>query len=117
MTMTHTLETVEVDIAYDAQGPQPTADGLAPLFMIGQPMTPAPSLRWRRTSPIAHWPPQAIHRKVGSSVGSLLPHLPLHVDAPISRRAWNRQWARPALVPPLAGPPAHGAASRVRLAV
>jgi hypothetical protein len=54
MTMTHTLETVEVDIAYDAQGPQPTADGLAPLFMIGQPMTPAPSLRWRRTSPIAH---------------------------------------------------------------
>jgi pimeloyl-ACP methyl ester carboxylesterase len=32
------LETTEVDIAYDVRGPLPTADGRAPLFMIGQPM-------------------------------------------------------------------------------
>jgi pimeloyl-ACP methyl ester carboxylesterase len=35
---THTLETTEVDIVYDVQGPLPTADGRPPLFMIGQPM-------------------------------------------------------------------------------
>jgi pimeloyl-ACP methyl ester carboxylesterase len=35
---THTLETAEADIVYDVQGPLPTADGLPPLFMIGQPM-------------------------------------------------------------------------------
>src|SRR4249920_1139617 len=39
MTTTHTLETAEVDIAYDVCGPLPTADGRPPLFMIGQPMT------------------------------------------------------------------------------
>ena len=38
MTMTHTLETPEVDIVYDVRGPLPTADGRPPLFMIGQPM-------------------------------------------------------------------------------
>ncbi len=38
MTMTHVLETAEVDIAYDVRGPLPTADGRPPLFMIGQPM-------------------------------------------------------------------------------
>lgn len=35
---THTLETLEVDIAYDVHGPLPTGDGRPPLFMIGQPM-------------------------------------------------------------------------------
>jgi pimeloyl-ACP methyl ester carboxylesterase len=39
MTTTHrTLETAEVDLAYDVDGPLPTADGRPPLFMIGQPM-------------------------------------------------------------------------------
>jgi pimeloyl-ACP methyl ester carboxylesterase len=38
MTTTHTLETSEVDLAYDVCGPLPTADGRPPLFMIGQPM-------------------------------------------------------------------------------
>jgi pimeloyl-ACP methyl ester carboxylesterase len=38
MTRTYTLETAEVDIVYDVQGPLPTADGRPPLFMIGQPM-------------------------------------------------------------------------------
>jgi pimeloyl-ACP methyl ester carboxylesterase len=38
MTTTHTLETAEVDIAYDVRGPLPTADGRPPLFMIAQPM-------------------------------------------------------------------------------
>ena len=35
---THTLATTEADIAYDVEGPLPTADGRPPLFMIGQPM-------------------------------------------------------------------------------
>jgi pimeloyl-ACP methyl ester carboxylesterase len=35
---THILETAEVDIAYDVDGPLPAADGRPPLFMIGQPM-------------------------------------------------------------------------------
>ncbi|MFZ0995286.1 MAG: alpha/beta hydrolase [Candidatus Dormiibacterota bacterium] len=35
---TCTLETAQADIAYDVQGPLPTADGRPPLFMIGQPM-------------------------------------------------------------------------------
>jgi pimeloyl-ACP methyl ester carboxylesterase len=39
MTTTRTLETVEADIAYDVDGPLPTADGRSPLLMIGQPMT------------------------------------------------------------------------------
>ena len=34
---THTLDTAEADIVYDVQGPLPTADGRAALFMIGQP--------------------------------------------------------------------------------
>src|SRR5919106_2513684 len=38
MTTTHTLETAEADIAYDAHGPLPTAGGRQPLFMIAQPM-------------------------------------------------------------------------------
>jgi pimeloyl-ACP methyl ester carboxylesterase len=38
MTITRTLETPEVDIAYDVRGPLPTADGRPPLLMIGQPM-------------------------------------------------------------------------------
>jgi pimeloyl-ACP methyl ester carboxylesterase len=38
MKTTHTLETAEVDIAYDVWGPLPTDDGRPPLFMIGQPM-------------------------------------------------------------------------------
>src|SRR5436190_10622967 len=38
MTMTHMLETDEVDLTYDVRGPLPTADGRPPLFMIGQPM-------------------------------------------------------------------------------
>jgi pimeloyl-ACP methyl ester carboxylesterase len=39
MTTTHILETAEADIAYDVDGPLPTADGRPPLVMIGQPMT------------------------------------------------------------------------------
>jgi pimeloyl-ACP methyl ester carboxylesterase len=35
---THTLDTAEAAIVYDVEGPLPTADGRAPLFMIGQPM-------------------------------------------------------------------------------
>jgi pimeloyl-ACP methyl ester carboxylesterase len=38
MTTTHLLDTAEVDLAYDVDGPLPTADGRPPLFMIGQPM-------------------------------------------------------------------------------
>ena len=38
MTTTHMLETTEAGIAYDVDGPPPTADGRPPLFMIGQPM-------------------------------------------------------------------------------
>jgi pimeloyl-ACP methyl ester carboxylesterase len=38
MTTTHVLETAEVDIAYDVDGPLPTSDGRPPLFMIAQPM-------------------------------------------------------------------------------
>ena len=38
MTTTHTLQTAEADIAYDVDGPLPTADGRPPLVMIGQPM-------------------------------------------------------------------------------
>jgi pimeloyl-ACP methyl ester carboxylesterase len=38
MTTTHILDTAEAEIAYDVHGPLPTADGRAPLFMIGQPM-------------------------------------------------------------------------------
>jgi pimeloyl-ACP methyl ester carboxylesterase len=38
MTTTHTLETAEVDLAYDLHGPLPAAAGRPPLFMIGQPM-------------------------------------------------------------------------------
>ncbi|MFC5182878.1 alpha/beta fold hydrolase [Actinomadura harenae] len=36
---TNTLETPEVDLVHDVQGPLPTADGRPPLFLIGQPMT------------------------------------------------------------------------------
>src|SRR5881275_2695038 len=39
MTTTHILRTAEADIAYDVDGPLPTADGRPPLLMIGQPMT------------------------------------------------------------------------------
>jgi len=35
---TQTLETPEVDLAYDIHGPLPTAGGRPPLLMIGQPM-------------------------------------------------------------------------------
>lgn len=35
---TQILETAEADLAYDVEGPLPTADGRPPLFMIGQPM-------------------------------------------------------------------------------
>jgi pimeloyl-ACP methyl ester carboxylesterase len=38
MTTTLLLETPDVDIAYDVDGPLPTADGRPPLVMIGQPM-------------------------------------------------------------------------------
>jgi pimeloyl-ACP methyl ester carboxylesterase len=38
MSPMHTLETPEVDIAYDVHGPLPSADGRPLLFMIGQPM-------------------------------------------------------------------------------
>ena len=38
MTTMQVLETAEVDIAYDVDGPLPAADGRAPLLMIGQPM-------------------------------------------------------------------------------
>ncbi|MGH3759372.1 alpha/beta fold hydrolase [Actinophytocola sp.] len=38
MKTTHTLETAEVDIAYDVYGPRPAAGARPPLFMIGQPM-------------------------------------------------------------------------------
>jgi pimeloyl-ACP methyl ester carboxylesterase len=38
MTTTHILETAGADIAYDVDGPVPTADGRPPLLMIGQPM-------------------------------------------------------------------------------
>src|SRR5438067_165092 len=39
MTTTHRLTTTEAEIAYDIDGPLPTADERPPLFMIGQPMT------------------------------------------------------------------------------
>ena len=39
MTTAHILQLTEADIAYDADGPLPTADGRPPLVMIGQPMT------------------------------------------------------------------------------
>jgi pimeloyl-ACP methyl ester carboxylesterase len=39
MTTTRMLETAEAEIAYDVDGPLPTADGRPPLVMIGQPMT------------------------------------------------------------------------------
>ncbi|MFF9150471.1 alpha/beta fold hydrolase [Streptomyces sp. NPDC014861] len=35
---THTLTTAGADLVYDVRGPVPTAGGLPPLFMIGQPM-------------------------------------------------------------------------------
>ncbi len=35
---THTLETPDVDLTYDVNGPLPTVDGRPPLVMIGQPM-------------------------------------------------------------------------------
>jgi pimeloyl-ACP methyl ester carboxylesterase len=38
MATTHMLESAEADIAYDVDGPLPTAKGRPPLFMIGQPM-------------------------------------------------------------------------------
>ena len=38
MTTTYTLETAEVDIAYDVYGPLPTADGRPPLSLIDQSM-------------------------------------------------------------------------------
>lgn len=38
MLTTHILETPDVDLAYDVDGPLPTADGRPPLMMIGQPM-------------------------------------------------------------------------------
>jgi len=38
LTTTNILRTGEVNIAYDVRGPLPTADGRAPLFVIGQPM-------------------------------------------------------------------------------
>src|SRR3954449_11178048 len=41
MTTTHLLETADAGIAYDVDGPLPTADGRPPLMMIGQPMTAA----------------------------------------------------------------------------
>src|SRR4051812_16283398 len=41
MTTTHVLDTAEAEIAYDVDGPLPTADGRPPLMMIGQPMTAA----------------------------------------------------------------------------
>jgi pimeloyl-ACP methyl ester carboxylesterase len=39
MSTMQILETPEADIAYDVDGPLPTADGRPPLLMIGQPMT------------------------------------------------------------------------------
>lgn len=38
MMITQTLETPDVDLVYDVDGPIPTADGRPPLVMIGQPM-------------------------------------------------------------------------------
>jgi pimeloyl-ACP methyl ester carboxylesterase len=38
MTTTHVLDTPAADIAYDVDGPLPTADGRPPLLMIAQPM-------------------------------------------------------------------------------
>ncbi|WP_067856602.1 alpha/beta fold hydrolase [Nocardia shimofusensis] len=38
MKTTHVLEIAAVDLVYDVRGPLPTADGLPPLMMIGQPM-------------------------------------------------------------------------------
>ena len=37
-TATHTLETRGAAVVYDVHGPLPSADGRAPLFMVGQPM-------------------------------------------------------------------------------
>ncbi len=37
-TTTHLLETSEVSLSYDVDGPLPTADGRPPLLMVGQPM-------------------------------------------------------------------------------
>ncbi|MBF6353936.1 alpha/beta hydrolase [Nocardia higoensis] len=41
MQTTHVLETAAADLVYDVRGPLPTADGLPPLMMIGQPMDAA----------------------------------------------------------------------------
>src|SRR3954465_15143352 len=38
MMTTHILDTPDVDLVYDVDGPLPTADGRPPLLMIGQPM-------------------------------------------------------------------------------
>src|SRR5207344_1228394 len=71
MTTTHTLETAEVDIAYDVHGALPTADLRPPLFMIGQPMDASGFATWRHTCPIAPWSPMtragsaAAHAKDG----------------------------------------------------
>src|SRR3954468_17078108 len=55
MTTTHTLETAEADIAYDVDGPLPTADGRRPLLMIGQPMTAGGC-----AAPAPHWPDRTV---------------------------------------------------------
>ncbi|GAA2813579.1 alpha/beta fold hydrolase [Crossiella cryophila] len=39
MTTTHTLEFAGAQLVYDVHGPLPAADGRAPLFLIGQPMS------------------------------------------------------------------------------
>src|SRR4051794_31624035 len=55
MTTTHILETAGGDIAYDVEGPLPTADGRPPLLMIGPPLD-ASGLRALRS----HFPDRTV---------------------------------------------------------
>src|SRR5437764_11573481 len=55
MTTTHILETADVDLAYDVNGPLPTADGRPLLFMVGQPMTASGF-----TTLVSHFPDRTV---------------------------------------------------------
>src|SRR3954453_14017338 len=67
MTVSHLLETAEVDIAYDVHGPLPTADGRPPLFMIGQPMDAGgfATLAWHFPDrPVITYGPRGLGRSI-----------------------------------------------------
>src|SRR3954468_15258722 len=60
LTTTHILRTGEVDIAYDVRGPLTTADGRAPLFLIGQPMPAKPMPASDFTALASHFPDRTV---------------------------------------------------------